>query len=170
MKMSPSSKHDYRQKIWNLIKDAHSALLVTIGPDGRLDSRPMGCLQCKFDDTLWFLTFRHSAKAEELAADDRVLVSYADPAKYEYVSISGRGRIVDDKATVNDLWSEGLRVWFPNGPDDPELALLSIDVEEARYWTNAASMAAYAWSYVKARVVGKPATADEVVETKSVQF
>src|SRR5205085_11636844 len=170
MKMSSSSEYVARQKIWNLIKDAHSALLVTIGPDGRLDSRPMGCLQREFDDSLWFLTFRHSAKAQELVADDRVLVSYANPAKYEYVSISGRGRIVDDKARVNDLWFEGLRVWFPNGPDDPELALLSIDVEEARYWTNAASLATYAWSYVKARVTGKTATADEVVETKTVRF
>jgi general stress protein 26 len=170
MKMSSSSEHDHHQKIWDLIKDAHSALLVTIGLDGRLDSRPMGCLQRKFDDSLWFLTFRHSAKAQKLVADDRVLVSYANPAEYEYVSISGRGRIVDDRAKVHDLWSEGLRVWFPNGPDDPELALLSIDVEEARYWTNAASVAAYAWLYVKARVAGKPAAADEVVETKSVRF
>jgi general stress protein 26 len=96
--MSSSSEHDHHQKIWDLIKDAHSALLVTIGPDGRLDSQPMGCLQRKFDDSLWFLTFRHSAKAQELVADDRVLVSYANPAKYEYVSISGRGRIVDDRA------------------------------------------------------------------------
>jgi Pyridoxamine 5'-phosphate oxidase like len=109
-------------------------------------------------------------RRKKLVADDRVLVSYANPAEYEYVSISGRGRIVDDRAKVHDLWSEGLRVWFPNGPDDPELALLSIDVEEARYWTNAASVATYAWLYVKARVAGKPAAADEVVETKSVRF
>ena len=67
--MSSSSEHDYRQKIWNLIKDAHSALLVTVGQDGRLDSRPMGCLQREFDDTLWFLTFRHSPKAKQLAKD-----------------------------------------------------------------------------------------------------
>jgi general stress protein 26 len=170
MKVSSSAERDYRQKVWNLIKDAHSALLVTIGPDGRLDSRPMGCLQREFDDTLWFLTFRHSPKAQELFADDRVLVSYSNPAKYEYVSISGRGRMVDDKARVKDLWFEGLRVWFPNGPDDPELALLSIDVEEARYWTNAASIVSYAWSYVKARVTGQPASADEVVETKRVKL
>src|SRR5437762_7575024 len=119
------AERDDKQKVWDLIKDAHSALLVTVGRDGRLDSRPMGCLQKAFDDTLWFLTFRHSLKLEQLAGDDRMLVSYANPAKYEYVSISGRGRIVEDRAKVNELWFEGLRVWFPNGPADPELALLS---------------------------------------------
>lgn len=168
--MDSSSERDYRQKVWDLIKDAHSALLVTISQDGRLDSRPMGCLQKEFDDTLWFLTFRHSPKVQELLADDRVLVSYANPAKYEYVSISGRGRMVDDEAKINDLWFEGLRVWFPGGPTDPELALLSVDVEEARYWTNGASIVTYAWSYVKARFTGQPASPDEIVETKRVPF
>src|SRR5204862_8018474 len=45
------------QKIWDLIKDAHSALLVTKGADGRLDSRPMGCVQTDFEGTSWCLTF-----------------------------------------------------------------------------------------------------------------
>ena len=168
--MSSPSEQDYRQRVWDLIKDAHSALLVTIGPDGRLDSRPMGCLQREFDDTLWFLTFGDSPKIRQLVTEDRVLVSYANPVKYEYVSISGRGRIVDDKARVNDLWFEGLRVWFPNGPSDPGLALLAIEVEEARYWTNAASIVTYGWSYIRARLTGKAATADEVVETRRIQF
>jgi general stress protein 26 len=168
--MQCGPEQDHRQKVWDLIKEAHSALLVTIGTDGKLDSRPMGCLQKEFDDTLWFLTFRHSRKLQELAADDRMLVSYADPAKYEYVSISGRGKFVEDKKKVRELWTEALKVWFPNGPDDPELAVLSIDVEEARYWTNAASVTSYAWSYLKARVTGRPASADEVIETKTVQF
>ena len=89
--MSSSSEHDSRQKIWNLIKDAHSALLVTIGQDGRLDSRPMGCLQREFDDTLWFLTFRHSPKAQQLNTDDRVLVSspVPEPAGLAAVCLGG---------------------------------------------------------------------------------
>lgn len=168
--MQPSSESDDRSKIWELIKDARSALLVTVGKDRQLDSRPMGCLQTEFDGALWFLTFRHSLKAQELAADDRVLVSYAKSSKYEYVSVFGRGKIVEDQHKIKDLWSEGLRVWFPNGPGDPEIALLSVDVEEARYWTHAASMATYAWLYVKARVAGRRPSPDQVVETKTIRF
>jgi general stress protein 26 len=55
--MNDMSEPDRREKVRDLIKDARSALLITIGKDGRLDSRPMGCLQVEFDDTLWFLTF-----------------------------------------------------------------------------------------------------------------
>lgn len=170
MAMQRLSEQDDRQKVWDLIKGAHSALLVTMGQDGRLDSRPMGCLQTKFDDSLKFLTFRHSLKLQEISKDDRVLVSYAKPSEYEYVSISGRAKIVEDKQELKELWFEGLRVWFPNGPDDPELALLSVEVEEAKYWTNAASVVTYAWAYIKARLTGERPSPDQIAEMKSVRF
>ena len=77
-----SSSDDDRTKIWDLIKNAHSALFVGIAADGSFDSRPMGCLQTEFDGTLWFLTFHHSHKINELSRDSRVLVSYAKPVRF----------------------------------------------------------------------------------------
>jgi general stress protein 26 len=165
-----SSSADQKQKVWNLIRGAHSALLVTIAQDGTIDSRPMGCLQSDFDDTLWFLTFRHSLKIDEVRTDNRVLVSYAKPSEYEYVSLSGRATVLEDNEKLKELWFEGLRVWFPNGPDDPEIALLAVHVEQAKYWTNAASVATYAWAYIKARLSGDRPSPDEIVDTKSVHF
>jgi general stress protein 26 len=115
----------------------------------------MGCLQSEFEDTLWFLTFRDSPNVHEIAADNRVLVSYANPSEYEYVSLMGNARIIDDKRKIHELWSQDLRVWFPNGPDDPGIALLAIKVEEVKYWTDAASIATCAWAYIRARVTGR---------------
>ena len=166
---NPSDKAE-RDKVWDLIKDAHSAVLVTSASDGSLQSRPMGCLQKEFDGTLWFLTFRHSPKAAEIATNDHVLVSYANPSKYEYVSVTGRGRVDEDRGRIKELWTESLRVWFPDGPDNPELALLAVEVETATYWTKAASLASYAWAYVRARVTGQPGRAEEAAEVKKVQF
>lgn len=80
-------EHAYGQsdqaKVWDLIKDAHTALLVTVEEDGALQARPMGCLQNEFDGTLFFLTFRHSSKLRQIRDDDRVLVAYVKPDKYE---------------------------------------------------------------------------------------
>jgi general stress protein 26 len=33
---------------------------------------------------------------------------------------------------VRALWSEGFQVWFPDGPDSPNIALLAVDVEVAK--------------------------------------
>jgi general stress protein 26 len=109
------------QKIWNLIKGEHAAVLITIGTDGSLDSRPMGCVQKQFDGTLWCLTFKDTPKVLEISENQQALVSYARPSDYEFISVSGRARIVDDLAQVRALWSEGFRVWFPcaKNPDHP---------------------------------------------------
>ena len=169
--MQTSTDHDNNpQKVWDLIKDAHSALLVTIGPDGRLDSRPMGCIQTDFAGAIWFLTFAHSSKLNEIAQDGKVLISYAKPSDYEYVSLSGTARLVRDRAKLRELWSEAFRVWFPSGLDDPKLALLEVSVDEAKYWTNAASVVTYGWTYLKARLLGASPAPEQIVDSGVVKF
>src|SRR5256885_9401100 len=106
----------------------------------------------------------------DIRNDEQVLVAYARPRKYEYVEISGRARVADDRAKMLELWREALRVWFPKGVDDPLIALIEVEVETARYWIRPGSLLAYAWLYVKARVAGKRATADAVVDTEVVRF
>jgi general stress protein 26 len=165
-----ASQDENAQKIWDLVKNAHSALLVSTSPDGRLDSRPMGCVQTDFEGSVWFLTFAHSSKVDEIARDNRVLVSYANPSDYEYVSLSGTARIAKDPEKLKKLWSEGFRVWFPSGLDDPELALLEVRVEEAKYWTNAASVVTYGWAYLKARLFGSSPAPGQIADTGVVKF
>jgi general stress protein 26 len=168
--MNRPVEHVNHEKIWNLIKGAHSALLINVKPDGTLVSRPMGCLQKELDGVLWFLTFRDSMKLADIRNNPNVMVSYAKPDEYEYVSISGTARIVEDSEKVNELWNEGLRVWFPNGPSDPEIAIIAVDVEQATCWIDAASAATFAWAYVKARITGKSPADDEIVTNRSVKF
>lgn len=169
MQDSVNRDQDVR-RIGDLIKNAHTALLVTIGRDGELDSRPMGCVQRNFEGTVWFMTFSHSPKLKEISADNRVLVSYVGPDRYEYVSLSGRARFVEDRAQLNELWSEPLRVWFPKGPDDPEIALLAVDVEEARYWINPAGVVSYSWAYLRARLTGARPSPDEIADIGEVRL
>ena len=129
----------------------------------------MGCVQREFDGTLWFITFRDSPKTIDLQEDRRVLVSYSR-GKFEYVLVSGQARVVEDNPSLHSLWSEGLRVWFPQGPDSPDLVLIAIDVERAKAWTQGASLVRYAWLYVRARLTGRRPRADEVVTLTTFTF
>lgn len=62
-----------------------------------------------------------------------MLVSYADPRATEFVAVRGRARVVENAAIARRLWSEAQRIWFPGGPADPDIALISIDIETAKY-------------------------------------
>ena len=84
-------------------------------------------------------------------------VSYADSHKQNYVSLSGTASLVDTPSVVKGHWSEAMRTWFPKGSDDPEVALLKVDVTQAEYWDAPSSTMVHLYGYVKAVATGAPA-------------
>ena len=146
--MTEHAGAEAKQKLWSLIKDIQVAMLTT--DDGtHLRSRPMVASQKEFDGTLYFLTRASSPKAAEVGTKERVNVSYADAHKQNYVSLSGHAHLVRDRATVDAHWSEPARTWFPKGKDDPDLAVLQVEIEEAEYWDAPSSTMLYAYGYVE---------------------
>ena len=149
------------QKLWSMMKGVGFAMLVTEDGD-HLRGRPMVANQSEFSGTLWFFTRASSHKVGEVEHDARVCVTYAEPSKQDYVSLSGRAKLVRDQATIKAHWSEGLRTWFPKGQDDPDIAILEVRVDMAEYWDAPSSAMVHAYGYVKAVVTGKPAKPGDV--------
>ena len=142
------------QKLWDLIKSVEVAMLVT--EDGEhLRSRPMAMSQREFDGTLWFFTRASSHKVAEVENEHRVNLAFANSSKQNYVSVSGRANLVRDQPAIAQHWSESVRVWFPKGKDDPEIALLKVTVDQAEYWDAPSSTMLHAYGYVKAVITGK---------------
>ena len=140
-------------KLWDLIKTVEIAMLVT--EDGEhLRSRPMAMSQKDFDGTLWFFTRASSHKVTEVQHDQRVNLSFAHPGKQDYVSVSGHASLVRDRAAVEEHWSESVRTWFPQGKNDPEIALLKVTVQQAEYWDAPSSTMLHAYGYLKAVTTG----------------
>ena len=128
----------------------------------------MAAAQTSFDGELWFMSHGSTPKIGELSSDEHVLLAYSEPKSQNYVSVSGNARIVRDAAKIKDLWSEGLRVWFPKGPDDPEMALICVEVDSAEFWDSPSSAWVYAYGYAKARMTGESPT--DLGENKVVTF
>ena len=143
------------KKLAAMIKDIEFAMLTTIEEDGSLCSRPMATQQVEFDGQLWFFTHASSPKVEEVAQDRNVNVSYANPDEQRYVSVSGKARLVRDQAKIRELWNPALKAWFPEGLDDPQLALLNITVERAEYWDSSQSAFVHLVGFVKAVATGE---------------
>jgi general stress protein 26 len=61
-------------------------------------------------------------------------MSYASPDDDRYVSIAGVARVTHDPTKVEQLWSPAAQNWFPDGPTDPNLALLAVEIRHAEYW------------------------------------
>lgn len=122
------------QKLRELVHDIDIAMVTTVSPEGALRSRPMGTREFTTDGEIWFFTADDSVKAGDLAAEQAVNLSYADPRKQRFVSVTGNAEIIHDRERARELWHPFVKAWFPGGLDDPHLALLRVRVETAEYW------------------------------------
>ncbi len=153
--MSDKTHSEATKKMWSMMKDIGFAMMTTEDGDN-LRARPMVAAQKEFDGSLWFYTHASSHKVDEVQGDQRVGVTYAEPSKQEYVSLSGKARLVRDKAAITEHWQESMRTWFPKGTDDPDIALLRVEITEAEYWDAPNSKMIHAYGYVKAVLTGSP--------------
>ena len=134
MEGSKSAARDFAQ-LKALIEDIKIGMLTTVDDDGSLRSRPLQTVGVDDDGSLWFFTSASSPKVAETNADGgRVNVSYGNSAKYDFVSVSGTATLSRDREKMRELWTKWVEVFFPKGLDDPDLALLRVQVEKAEYW------------------------------------
>ena len=114
-------------------------MMTTVETDGSLHSRPMETLRepgQPFDGSLWFFTRTDAVKTAEISHDHHVSLSYGCPEKNDYVCMSGTAMIVRDRNRAQTFWKPSLKTWFPKGLDDPELALVRIEVSRVQTWEN----------------------------------
>ena len=160
--------HEGAKKLYELIKDVRIAMMTSLEPDGSLHSRPMYNQKADEHGDLWFFTRARAPKVQELKSDAQVNLAYADPSNQNYVSVSGTAEIVTDKAKVKELWTEGMRTWFPKGPDDPDIGLICVHPSGGEYWDSPSQTVMQIYGYAKARLTGEPP--NELSDQKKVSL
>lgn len=142
------------EKLGKMIGGIEVAMMTTWDGD-HLRSRPMMTQRADFNGSLWFFTRRNSHKVAELNEDQMVNLSFSSPKDERYVSIAGRARMVSDPEKAKELWNPVLRTWFPQGLDDPELALIEVQAETAEYWDAPSSKMVHLFGLAKSLTTGK---------------
>jgi general stress protein 26 len=144
-----------RSQLGSLLKDMSIAMLTANDDYGQLTSRPMSPIEMDSYGAIWFFTDKRSAKANHLHA---VNLAFSDEGNSTYVSISGRGDLVDDRAMIERMWTEFARPWFADGVESPNLVLLKITPNTAEFWdapnSKMVRMFAMAASIVTGKSVG----------------
>jgi general stress protein 26 len=162
MNQSPAhantSELDSRKRLWELIKDIRFGMLTTQHHNGHLHARPMTTQNKDLDEdaTLWMFTSRSGEALADLIAEPSVAMVYADPGSDRYVCVSGTARLTEDRAKTTQLWSPLAKAWFPGGADDPDLALVRLDITHADYWDVKSNKLVQLVRMATAAVTGKP--------------
>ncbi len=140
-----------REKLAELLQDMPIAMLTTF-TNGRPRSVPMARQEVEASDELWFITARSSGLVDAIRSEPMVALTFS--SRDSWVSLVGRAAIVDDREKLADLWNTFAEAWLPGGPDDPEAALLRVDIDSAEYWDTPGGKIASLLSFAKTKLTG----------------
>lgn len=105
---------------------------VTLSEDGGVNVRVVGPIpgvSGEEDWTVWFVTRRSSRKAADIRRCGRLSLGYQHHPDRACVALIGRAALIEDKEEIRSRWIEGWRLYFPGGPDDPDIVLVRVDVD-----------------------------------------
>ena len=158
---------DPQAKVYDILKNFSTAMMVTTGPGKRPEARPMHIAKLDEGGDLWFLTSQSGRIVAEIGDEPLVLLVFQDE-RNSYLSVRARARVVQDHGRVKEIWKEPFKVWFPGGVEDPEIALLAVTPVSAEYWDNSGlNKLSYLFEAAKAYIKGeKPAVGEPDLHAK----
>ena len=125
----PQQRHD----LWKRLADLEVAMLTTRDANGELHARPVQPVRVE-EGRIWFFTSVIGGIADDVARDGYVHLAFVDRDGGLYASLGGHAMLLRDPVQARALWSTTAGVWYPQGPEDPSLGLLRVDVHRADYW------------------------------------
>lgn len=129
-------------------------LMTMIGDDH--SSRPLTCIEVD-GDRLTFLVDRTADWAEAIAsgAVTAVHATVADEKENTYVALNATATVTQDRREIGRLWNPFAGVYF-DGPDDPSIGVLHLDVADGEYWDGPSGRIGAAIGLLRAKVTGDP--------------
>jgi general stress protein 26 len=131
-------------RFWDLASRFNVAMLVTLDK-GRMRARPLALHLDRPQKRICFLTRASAHKVKEAAADKTVCIIMADPAANLFLSVSGEAQLSADRKLIRQFWDEAAAAWFASGPDNPDVAVITVEPRDAEYWEEASSSISQLW-------------------------
>lgn len=122
-------------KIQQLAKAVDITMFCTNLGNKPFNTCPMSTQGVDDDGTIWFFSNKDSDHNKDIAEDPACQLIYSTKAGgNDYLSIYGEAEIVFDRAKAEELWTAMVKVWFPQGVDDPNFSMIRFTPSEGYYW------------------------------------
>lgn len=149
--------------LYDLIDGIETAMLTTRTIEGALVSRPLQTQERAADMDLWFMTSTDTHKVDELRANPEVNLAYYKDGSREWVSVSGRARLTQDKKRIRELYKPDWKAWLGDeggerdgSPNDPRIALIEVEPHTVTYMKSEQPRLVAMFKVMKALATGEP--------------
>lgn len=144
---------EIRSKFWKALKSDMTMFLgLAEGEDGH--ARPMTAQledehyhDGEYRGPLWFFTatnnnlYQMIQQGELAGGQPRAMAHFASKGHDVWATVHGTLSTTRDRATIDRLWNRFVAAWY-DGKDDPKIALIRLEPEDAEIWIDASSLVA----------------------------
>ncbi len=138
---------EIKAKFWKALRSDMTMFLgLAEGDDGH--ARPMtaqldeeGQSGDDYRGPIWFFTSTDNALYQQIGTGSRAMAHFASKGHDVWATVHGTLSTSQDRATIDRLWNRFVAAWY-DGKDDPKIALIRLDAEEAQIWIDASSIVA----------------------------
>ena len=126
-----ASDTEIKAKFWKPLKSDRTMFLgLAEGQDGQ------------YEGPIWFFTSRSSELYQHIGSGGRAMAHFASKGHDIWATVHGKLSQSNDQATIDRLWNRFVAAWYEGGKDDPDVALIRLDPENAEIWIDASSIVA----------------------------
>lgn len=141
--------------VWSVVAKQRIAMMTTTHDDA-LVSRPMGSHAEEKSHAIFFIASSDSEVAHDIAASAAINLGYVDDSNGNYISVSGRAAVSQDRAKLKAIWTPWAQAWLPQGPEGDGVALITVTPGEATFWDTTSSKIISTVKTLTAAVTGSP--------------
>jgi len=128
------SRDDAIDKVWTLAERIGICMFITWDGE-RQRARPVVARVHREDHAIYFLTDEHGAKDDQIRQFPIVSLAFSDTQANDYVAITGRAEVSNDRARISELFSSAFDKPWWDSEDDPAIRLITFSPEDAEVWT-----------------------------------
>ncbi len=121
-------------KLQELVKASPTCMFATRLGEAPFHVCPMHVQETDYEGCLWFFSGADSTHNQQMAADPRVQLIFANHSNYEFLTVYGTATISQDREQIERLWNRMVEAWFPEGKEDSNLTLIRVQPTIAHYW------------------------------------
>jgi general stress protein 26 len=159
-----NSRDEAEAKLWAEIKHGRIGMLALADEPRRF--QPMSAIAEPDERIIWFFTRLDTDLARAVTgADEAIFIVQSKDGDLQ-ACLVGELDLLRDEGRIDRYWNPMIAAWFPDGKDDPKLALLRFTISGAEVWRTTTGLIGTAWEVVKANTtrrlpeVGEQVTLD----------
>lgn len=144
---------EIRSKFWKALNSDMTMFLgLAEGEDGH--ARPMTAQleeelykDGEYHGPVWFFTSTENHLYQQIQQQElggkgpRAMAHFVSKGHDVWATVHGDLSTTRDRATIDRLWNRFVAAWY-EGKDDPKIALIRLDAQDAEIWIDASSLVA----------------------------